>query len=184
MMIEQQYLERRQYYISQQVDIIALTFYRYLHQIINVKKCWCFKLIYNIKKNFLKQFRHASSENVRKLLKNTNVLDSVQDIFQQFIMCDNRTQSPILFQNIFRFLTKFLPKFSNILPFFCSFSEKSHTCPYFLEQALAIMQKSSKNIITKCSTWLKFKCPPPQLAVAFSKADNFNLYLLIYIIQK
>ena len=80
MMIEQQYLGRRQYYISQQVDIIALIFYQYLDQIINVK-CWCFKLIYNIKKNFLKQFRHASSENVRKLLKNTNVLGSVQGIF-------------------------------------------------------------------------------------------------------
>ena len=56
-------------------------------------------------------------------------------------------QSPALFQNIFKFCT-FLPKFSNILPFFalfkhflvfwCFFFWKSHACPYFLEYALTI----------------------------------------------
>ena len=47
------------------------------------------------------------------------------------------------FQNIFKFRT-FLPKFSNILPFFvlfCPFSEKLHACPYFLEQALGECRK-------------------------------------------
>ena len=54
--------------------------------------------------------------------------------FQQFIACDNRTQLPALFQNIFKCCT-FSPKFWNILPFFalfkhffwpfiCPFSEK------------------------------------------------------------
>ena len=48
------------------------------------------------------------------------------------------TQSPALFQNIFRFCT-FLSKFSNLpffdifLPFFAFFSEKLHASPYFLE---------------------------------------------------
>ena len=37
------------------------------------------------------------------------------------------------FSNTFR---TFLPKCSNILPFFVFFSEKSHAYPYFLEQAL------------------------------------------------
>ena len=51
-----------------------------------------------------------------------------QDLFEQFIACDNHTQSPPLFQNIFKLCT-FLPKFSNILPFlpfYCPFSEISH----------------------------------------------------------
>ena len=43
-----------------------------------------------------------------------------QGLFQQFIACDNRTQSPALFQNIFKFCT-FLPKFSNIFPFLTIF---------------------------------------------------------------
>ena len=34
-----------------------------------------------------------------------------------YTVCDNSTQSPALFQNIFKFST-FLPKFSKILPFF------------------------------------------------------------------
>ena len=58
----------------------------------------------------------------------------MQGLLQQFILWDNRTQSPALFQNIFKFC-KFLPIFSNIVPFFCPFSEKSRTCLYFLEQA-------------------------------------------------
>ena len=40
----------------------------------------------------------------------------------QFIVCDNRTQSPALLQIIFKFCA-FLPKFSNILLFFCPFPE-------------------------------------------------------------
>ena len=47
-------------------------------------------------------------------------------------------QKDALFQNIFKFCT-FLPKFWYNLPFFvlfCPFSEKLHTCHYFLEQAL------------------------------------------------
>ena len=66
---------------------------------------------------------------------------TVQGLFQQFIVCDNRTQSTFFFQNIFKFYT-FLPKFSNILPaliFFCPFSEKSHAGPYFLEQPCSII---------------------------------------------
>ena len=49
---------------------------------------------------------------------------SIQGLFQQFVACDYRTQSPALFQNIFKFFT-FLPKFSNILPFF-ALSLKNH----------------------------------------------------------
>ena len=37
-----------------------------------------------------------------------------------FLPCDNRTQSPALFQNIFNFFI-FLPKFSDIFPLFCPF---------------------------------------------------------------
>ena len=42
--------------------------------------------------------------------------------------CDSRTNEAALFQNILKFCT-FLPKCSNILPFFW----KKHACPYFLE---------------------------------------------------
>ena len=48
---------------------------------------------------------------------------------------DSHTHEAALFQNIFKFCYTILPKFSNILPF-CPFSEKSHTCHFFLEQAL------------------------------------------------
>ena len=51
-----------------------------------------------------------------------------QGLFQQFIACDacdNRTQPPAHFQTIFKFRT-FLPKFSNILPFFALF-RNNHT---------------------------------------------------------
>ena len=67
-----------------------------------------------------------------------------QGLFWQFIVCDNPTQSPALFQSIFRFCT-FLPKFSNILPFFhifCHFSEKAHAYPYLLEQALFLLSRT------------------------------------------
>ena len=47
-------------------------------------------------------------------------------LFQQFITCDNRTKSPALFQNIFKFCT-FLPKFSITLTF-CNIS-----LPFFLK---------------------------------------------------
>ena len=69
-------------------------------------------------------------------------------LFQQFIACHNRRQSPAIiarnhlqyFQKFFKFCT-FLPKFSNILHFavflkhlftlfFLPFSEKAHACPY------------------------------------------------------
>ena len=46
----------------------------------------------------------------------------------QFIACDNRIQSPALFQSIFKFCAFWL-KFH----IFCPFSEKSYACPYFLE---------------------------------------------------
>ena len=49
----------------------------------------------------------------------TNMLLLCQGLFQEFIACNNHTQSHAHFQNIFKFCT-FLPKFSNILPFFCS----------------------------------------------------------------
>ena len=58
-----------------------------------------------------------------------------EGIFYLFHACDIRTHEAALFQNIFKFCT-FLPKFSNILPFFAffwPFPEKSHVCPYFLE---------------------------------------------------
>ena len=68
-------------------------------------------------------------------------------LFQQFIACNNPTQSPALFQNIFKFCT-FLSKFSKLSSFFalfkhffalfCSFSEKTAHMPYFLEQALTV----------------------------------------------
>ena len=41
--------------------------------------------------------------------------------FALIIACGNRTQSPALFQNIFKFST-FLSKFSNILPFLIIFA--------------------------------------------------------------
>ena len=50
-------------------------------------------------------------------------LNNDQGLFQQFIACNYRTQSPALFQNIFQIYT-FLAKFSNLLPFltiFCLF---------------------------------------------------------------
>ena len=60
-----------------------------------------------------------------------------QGIFYLFHACHSRTHEAALFQNIFKFCT-FLPKFSNI---FCPFSEKSHECPYFLEQTLVVIVK-------------------------------------------
>ena len=43
-----------------------------------------------------------------------------QGLFKQFIAYDSRTQSPALFQNIFKFYI-FLPQFSGTLPFFALF---------------------------------------------------------------
>ena len=42
---------------------------------------------------------------------------NMQDLFYQFIECNNLMQSPTLFQNIFKFCT-ILHKFLNILTFF------------------------------------------------------------------
>ena len=81
-----------------------------------------------------------------------------QGFFLQFIVCNNRTQSPALFQNIFKFCT-FSPKFSNILPFLpffniflpyiCPFSENLKAWPYFLGPALTA-KKYYKNFCEVC----------------------------------
>ena len=72
----------------------------------------------------------------------------LQGLFQQLIMCDNRTESPALFQNIFKCCT-FLPTFSNVLPYFALFKYllalfllfflkiARMLLPYYLEQALS-----------------------------------------------
>ena len=57
---------------------------------------------------------------------------SIQSLFWQCIPCDNRTQSPALFQNSFRFCT-IQSKFSIILPFFCpSFTLFQKNCMHML----------------------------------------------------
>ena len=38
----------------------------------------------------------------------------------------------------------------------------------------SVNAKIIKNVVTKCSTCLNFKRPPPRPAVAFSKTDDFN----------
>ena len=66
---------------------------------------------------------------------------SCQGICQLLHACDSRTHEAALFQNIFKFCT-FLPKSSNILPSFAlffPFSERSHACRFFEEQALHMM---------------------------------------------
>ena len=76
--------------------------------------------------------------------------------FQQLIACNNCTESPPRFQNIFKFCAfllnfqvfcSFLSIFNIFLPLFalfCCFSEKSQTCPYFLEQALRRLNLQQK----------------------------------------
>ena len=71
-----------------------------------------------------------------------------QSLFWVFHACDSHTNEAALFQNVFK-LCIFLPKFSNILPFFALFllfSEKSCACPYFLEQALSSLNCHSKKV--------------------------------------
>ena len=67
-----------------------------------------------------------------------------QGLFQLFHACHHEA---VPFQKNFKFCT-FLPKFLNSLPF----SEKSHTCPYFLEQALQCykIKKLLYKAIRKC----------------------------------
>ena len=53
-----------------------------------------------------------------------------QGLLQQFIACDYCTQSPALFQNIFKLYT-FFPKFSIMLPFFALFlKNRSHAVTF------------------------------------------------------
>ena len=62
-----------------------------------------------------------------------------EGIFQQFTACGNHTQSPSLFQNIFKFCVNFCQNFQKFCPFlpfltffafFFPFSEKLHVCPF------------------------------------------------------
>ena len=49
-----------------------------------------------------------------------------------------------------------------------------HASSVSMEKILTVNAKIIKNFVKKCSTCLKFKCLPPQPAVAFSKANDFN----------
>ena len=133
-----------------------------------------------------------------KLLKQVSLtfsgeMNSRQGLLQQFIVCNNCMQSPALFQNIFKFCI-FLPKFSNILPlfnifkyfspFFCPFSEKSHACPDFLEQALMVFPIT---IQIKNSQFIPFKNAsfpqPASIVNKIMRCKNQFLHLLILFIM-
>ena len=61
-----------------------------------------------------------NSESAEHLNENDYHEIKWQSIFWLFHACDIRTHEGALFQNIFKFCT-FLPKFSNMLPFFALF---------------------------------------------------------------
>ena len=58
----------------------------------------------------------VKQEGLEKFIELLLSLINLINLFQQFIACDYRTESPALFQNILKFCT-FSPKFSNIFPF-------------------------------------------------------------------
>ena len=73
------------------------------------------EMVENIQTRLILFFGRYFLESERKLSE--SIPHDTQGIFQLFHACDSRTHEAALFQNIFKFCT-FLPKFSNILPFF------------------------------------------------------------------
>ena len=78
---------------------------------------------------------HSTASKLFSLQKFSLHIIYIQGIFQLFHACDSRTLEAGLFQSIFKFCT-FLPKFSNILPFFALFLKNCTHLPFFLQQAL------------------------------------------------
>ena len=76
-------------------------------------------------------------------------LDNIRAYSSGLLRAIIEMQSPALFQNIFKFCT-FLPKFSNIFPFFALFFLKNRTHALtFLEKALDIQTDFEKRCFRK-----------------------------------